>query len=108
MDKASLVDEVRQRLEVGNRRARSVVGVVFQEMQTALTEGQKITRLGSGLIDQVKDGSRTVLGLIPSASWTETAQVWAAATDRPTDKPTGQAAVAAAPTEPAGDGTEEG
>ena len=78
MNKSDLVDEVKSRLDVSGRRARTLVDAVLEEMRNAVAEGQSLTLRG--------------LGFTPDK---ELAEVWADATERPD-----RATTVAKPTEP--------
>jgi hypothetical protein len=89
VNKTALVNEVKERLGVSTARARSVVDTVLDEMQAAMAQGQKVTLRGLGVLEQVKDGTSTVLGFTPAKALAET---WKDATDDPGPRQTKPAA----------------
>jgi len=78
VNKAGLVDEVKDRLDVSRRLAKELVDAVLEEMRSAVAEGQSLTLRG--------------LGFTPDE---ELRKVWSQATERP-DSP----APVQAPTQP--------
>ena len=59
MNKSQLVDRIAQQIEGGRSNASKAVDAVFDAIQEAVAEGEKVTITGFGVFERVERAART-------------------------------------------------
>ena len=59
MNRAELIDSIRDRLGVDKRHAETVVDTVFDTIQRAVAQGEKVALTGFGVFEKVDRAART-------------------------------------------------